>query len=38
MADVRFEHVYKSYGDSPPVITDLNLRVKDNEFLVLVGP
>jgi len=38
MADVRFEHVYKSYGDNTPVITDLNLEIADHEFLVLVGP
>ena len=38
MADVRFQHVYKRYGDNPPVITDLNLEVADHEFLVLVGP
>jgi len=38
MADVRFEHVYKRYGDNPPVITDLNLEIADHEFLVLVGP
>jgi multiple sugar transport system ATP-binding protein len=38
MADVRFEHVYKRYGENPPVITDLNLKVEDHEFLVLVGP
>jgi multiple sugar transport system ATP-binding protein len=38
MADVRFEHVYKRYGDNPPVITDLNLKINDHEFLVLVGP
>jgi multiple sugar transport system ATP-binding protein len=30
--------VYKSYGDNPPVITDLNLEIADHEFLVLVGP
>ena len=38
MSDVRFEHVYKRYGDNPPVITDLNLHIQDHEFLVLVGP
>ena len=38
MADVRFQHVYKRYGENPPVITDLNLEIKDHEFLVLVGP
>ena len=39
MAEVRFEHVYKRYGDQRvDVIRDLNLRVQDQEFLVLVGP
>ncbi len=38
MAAVRFEHVYKQYGDNAPVITDLTLTIRDQEFLVLVGP
>ncbi|MBO9541409.1 sn-glycerol-3-phosphate ABC transporter ATP-binding protein UgpC [bacterium] len=38
MANVVFDHVKKQYGDSTPVIKDLNLRVEDKEFLVLVGP
>ncbi len=38
MADVRFDHVSKWYGDNPPVITDLNLHIQDHEFLALVGP
>ncbi len=38
MADVRFEHVTKQYGDNMPVIADLNLAITDHEFLVLVGP
>ncbi|MFI5275045.1 MAG: ABC transporter ATP-binding protein [Ktedonobacterales bacterium] len=38
MADVRFEHVYKRYGENPPVISDLNLEIRNDEFLVLVGP
>jgi multiple sugar transport system ATP-binding protein len=38
MADVRFEHVTKRYGQQAPVITDLNLHVRDGEFMVLVGP
>ncbi|HEX6797992.1 MAG TPA: sn-glycerol-3-phosphate ABC transporter ATP-binding protein UgpC [Ktedonobacterales bacterium] len=38
MAEVRFDHVYKRYGENSPVITDLNLEVLDREFLVLVGP
>ncbi len=38
MAEVRFEHVTKSYTPDTNVISDLNLAVKDAEFLVLVGP
>ncbi len=38
MASVEFEHVHKRYGAGPPVIEDLNLRIEDKEFLVLVGP
>jgi len=37
MADVRFEGVYKLFGDDAAV-EDLNLTVADGEFLVLVGP
>jgi len=37
MADVRFEHVAKRY-DKVSVIEDLNLDVRDHEFMVLVGP
>jgi multiple sugar transport system ATP-binding protein len=39
MAEVHFDHVYKTYGDSGSyVIRDLNLEIVDHEFLVLVGP
>ena len=38
MAEVRFEHVTKSYTPGTTVISDLNLVVNDAEFLVLVGP
>ncbi|MGH2485419.1 MAG: ATP-binding cassette domain-containing protein, partial [Ktedonobacterales bacterium] len=38
MAEVRFEHVTKAYGKGVNVIRDLNLHVRDHEFLVLVGP
>jgi multiple sugar transport system ATP-binding protein len=37
MADVRFEHVYKLFGNQP-VVADLCLDVADGEFLVLLGP
>jgi len=38
MADVRFDHVSKRYGENAFVIHDLNLEIRDHEFLVLVGP
>jgi len=37
MATVTFDHVYKKYGDTTAV-SDLNLEIKDGEFMVLVGP
>ncbi|MBZ0088824.1 MAG: ATP-binding cassette domain-containing protein, partial [Thermoanaerobaculia bacterium] len=37
MADVVLTHVAKSYGDVS-VIKDLNLEIRDEEFMVLVGP
>ncbi len=37
MATVTFDHVYKRYGEVPAV-ADLNLEVRDGEFMVLVGP
>jgi len=37
MANVVFDNVTKRYGNVQ-VITDLNLEVRDKEFMVLVGP
>ena len=37
MAKVVFEHVVKKFGEVTAV-NDLNIEVKDKEFLVLVGP
>jgi ABC-type sugar transport system ATPase subunit len=37
MASVAFEHVTKRFGDTVAV-ADLDLRVEDREFLVLLGP
>jgi multiple sugar transport system ATP-binding protein len=37
LAEVRYEGVYKLFGDDAAV-EDLNLKVADGEFLVLVGP
>jgi len=38
MASVAFEHVVKQYGELPPVVKNLSLRIEDREFLVIVGP
>jgi multiple sugar transport system ATP-binding protein len=37
MANVLFNNVYKRYGNVTAV-TDLNLEIRDQEFMVLVGP
>ena len=37
MANIKFKGVHKSYG-SNKIITDFNLKGKEDEFLVLVGP
>lgn len=38
MAGITFKHVVKSYDGDTVVIPDLNLEIKDKEFVVLVGP
>lgn len=37
MASVRFEHVFKKFGDFV-ALRDLDIQIEDKEFLVLVGP
>ena len=38
MASVTFDHVTKAYADDVVAVNDLDLLIKDSEFLVLVGP
>src|SRR5213592_1232583 len=38
MATVTFDHVTKAYADGTVAVKDLDLLIKDGEFLVLVGP
>jgi multiple sugar transport system ATP-binding protein len=38
MAAVTYEHVTKRFGAETVAVNDLNLTVKDTEFMVLVGP
>ena len=38
MAQVAFERVSKIYPDGTRAVNDINLEVRDGEFMVLVGP
>lgn len=38
MASITFKHVEKTYDNGVTVVPDLNLEIKDKEFVVLVGP
>ena len=38
MATVELEGVSKAYGSHRAVVQDVNLRVEDGEFMVLLGP
>ncbi|GAB3498465.1 sn-glycerol-3-phosphate ABC transporter ATP-binding protein UgpC [Spirosoma knui] len=38
MAEVKLVHIAKAYDTGPRVIRDVNITVRDQEFLVLVGP
>jgi multiple sugar transport system ATP-binding protein len=38
VAGVTFDNVTKTYGDGFRAVTDLNLDVRDGEFVVFVGP
>ena len=37
MSGIRFESIWKFF-DGNPVVTDLNLDIREGEFIVLVGP
>ncbi len=38
MASVVLQRVTKRYGDHPPVITGVDLEIREHELMVLVGP
>jgi multiple sugar transport system ATP-binding protein len=38
MAEIRFVHVSKVYGNDVTAVRDLNLEIGEGEFVVLVGP
>ena len=38
MASITFKNVVKTYDNGVTVVPDLNLEIRDKEFIVLVGP
>jgi multiple sugar transport system ATP-binding protein len=38
MAEIEFQDVSKTYGDGTRAVTDLELEIRDGEFMVFVGP
>lgn len=38
MAELKLEHIKKTYDNGPTVVHDFNLEIHDGEFIVLVGP
>jgi multiple sugar transport system ATP-binding protein len=38
MADIKLDHVTKRFPDGYEAVRDMNLEIKDGEFMILVGP
>ena len=38
MAEIEFQDVSKRYGDGTRAVADLELEIRDGEFMVFVGP
>ncbi len=38
MSSLSIKNISKAYADNPPVIADMNLDIRDGEFMVFVGP
>ena len=38
MASITLNHIVKTFDDGITVIPDLNLEIKDKEFVIFVGP
>jgi multiple sugar transport system ATP-binding protein len=38
MAEITFQNVWKRYPDGFEAVKDMNLEVRDGEFMILVGP
>ncbi|GAA2010582.1 sn-glycerol-3-phosphate ABC transporter ATP-binding protein UgpC [Brevibacterium samyangense] len=38
MAEITLSHIVKRYADGFPAVNDVNLDIRDGEFVILVGP
>lgn len=38
LAKIELKHLYKDYEDGKHAVTDFDLTIEDEEFIVLVGP
>ncbi|GAA0328383.1 sn-glycerol-3-phosphate ABC transporter ATP-binding protein UgpC [Bacillus carboniphilus] len=38
MAELKLEHIYKTYDKDVTAVRDFNLHIQDKEFIVFVGP
>jgi multiple sugar transport system ATP-binding protein len=38
VAEIQFHDVSKRYGDGPRAVANLELEIRDGEFMVFVGP
>ena len=38
MASITLKNIVKTYDNKVTVIPDLNLEIRDKEFIILVGP
>ena len=38
MAEITFQNVWKKYADGFKAVKDMNLAIRDGEFMILVGP
>src|SRR5947209_15782542 len=38
MSNIALEHITKRYGDGFEAVKDMNLEIRDGEFMILVGP
>jgi multiple sugar transport system ATP-binding protein len=38
MADIKLEHISKSYPPDVKAVDDVSLHIRDGEFMILLGP